>query len=76
MLYIGFPFHNMDNGMAWNMKNDIGGMKFDNIMFWELGNSGVYFNNIPIFSPSPGEASIQLVIEETTLQEIEFEIVE
>jgi dipeptidyl aminopeptidase/acylaminoacyl peptidase len=76
VLFIGFPFRNMENGMAWNMEINLGGMVMNNILFWEDGNSGVYFKNIPFFSPSPSDASIQLIVDEKVLQEITFEIVE
>jgi Tol biopolymer transport system component len=76
LLFIGFPFRNMENGKMWNMNVDLGGMKFNNSLTWELEDSGVYFNNIPIFSPSPSASSIQLIVDEEVLQEIKFEVIE
>ena len=75
-LYIGFPFRNMENGMGWNMKSDLGGMVMKSMLSWEDGDSGFYFKNLPFFSPSPSDASIQLIVDEADMQEITFEIVE
>ena len=76
LIFIGFPFRNMEDGMQWTMDIDLGGMDMSNILFWENGTSGFYFSNIPFMSPSPSDASIKLVLEEEVLQEISFEIVE
>jgi hypothetical protein len=66
----------MEDGKAWNMVINIGGMAMNTVLNWENGNSGVYFNHIPVFSPSPSESSIQLVVDGQVLQELKFEIFE
>jgi hypothetical protein len=66
----------MEDGQQWNMKIDLGGMVGNNILFWEDGNSGMYFKNLPFFSPSPSDASVKLIVDEEVLQEVHFEVVE
>jgi len=74
--FIFFPFHNMENGLSWNMNTIYDESEYSSLLFWENGISGIYSGNIPVLPQTSTAATVQFIVDDKVLQEIMFEIVE
>ena len=75
--YIMFPFRNMEDGMEWShvwIPENSGSM--NNMGWWDSGESGFHVAMFSAPSWGSGKLTIQLLIEDKIVQEIECAVVE